>query len=135
MNIMRYLWINSCGFAALLLSVAECAAESEFNTSFFHGLDKETINDIIDPDSGILPGSYKVDVYVNHLLVEQRDIEFLRDEKSGRMQPCLGSVQLKAWAVNLDEKVSDACFDIAQRFPGASVQYDMTIHRLDIQVP
>ncbi|MCI1898498.1 MAG: fimbrial biogenesis outer membrane usher protein [Enterobacter sp.] len=132
---MRYLWINSCGFAALLLSVAECAAESEFNTSFFHGLDKETINDIIDPDSGILPGSYKVDVYVNHLLVEQRDIEFLRDEKSGRMQPCLGSVQLKAWAVNLDEKVSDTCFDIAQRFPGASVQYDMTIHRLDIQVP
>lgn len=132
---MQRSWINFCTLISLLISGVECAAQSEFNTAFFHGADAGSIINLIDPDSGILPGSYTLDIYVNQTLIEQTDVEMIRDKDKSQVRPCISSKKLQAWSVNLPAAQSSECVELDQQLPGASMNIKMAQHRLDIQVP
>lgn len=132
---MQRSWINFCALTSLLISGAECAAQSEYNTAFFHGADAGSLINLIDPDSGVVPGVYALDIYVNHSLVEQRDVELIRETDTSHVRPCISGEQLQAWSVGLSAEQNTKCVDLAQQFTGASMNVNMAAHRLDIQVP
>ncbi|MCU6668256.1 fimbrial biogenesis outer membrane usher protein [Enterobacteriaceae bacterium H4N4] len=132
---MQRSFIKICALTSALLPGAECAAKSEYNTAFFHGVDAGTLINLIDPDSGIIPGIYALDVYVNQVLVEQRDIELVRRKENNQVRPCLSTGQLQAWSVGISGEQQSQCVDLASQFPGASMHVTIAEHRLDIQVP
>lgn len=132
---MQRSWISLCALTSLLVTGTECVAQSEYNTSFFYGADNQSLINLIDPDSGIVPGTYTLDIYVNHKLVEQRDVEIMRDEQDKTLHPCLSAGQLRAWSVDIPADADATCYALDRHLKGASVAFTMVDHRLDIQVP
>jgi P pilus assembly protein, porin PapC len=132
---MQRAWIPLCALTSLLVSGTECAAQSEYNTSFFHGNGDQSFINLIDPDSGIIPGTYSLDIYVNQKLVEQRDVEILQDKADNMLHPCISAEQLRAWSVAIPTDDKESCYPLEQRINGASIGFTMAEHRLDIQVP
>lgn len=132
---MQRAWIPLCALNSLLMFGTECAAQSEYNTSFFHGTGDRSFINLIDPDSGIIPGTYSLDVYVNRKLVEQRDVEIMRDKRDNTLRPCISAELLRGWSVALHDDDKERCYPLEQRIAGASMALTMAEHRLDIQVP
>ncbi|EOX7393622.1 fimbria/pilus outer membrane usher protein [Enterobacter quasiroggenkampii] len=132
---MQRTWIPLCALTSLLVSGSECLAQSEYNTAFFHGTGEQSFINLIDPDSGIIPGTYSLDVYVNRKLVEQRDVEIVRDKPDSALHPCISADRLRAWSVALPADDDEPCYPLERRIAGASMNVTMTEHRLDIQVP
>jgi len=132
---MQRAWIPLCALTSLLVTGSECAAQSEYNTSFFHGSGDRSFINLIDPDSGIIPGTYSLDIYVNQKLVDQRDVEIVRDNADKSLRPCISAEQLRDWSVAIPPEDDERCYPLEKRMTGASMGFTMAEHRLDIQVP
>lgn len=132
---MQRSWMKFYALTSFLFVATECSAQSEYNTAFFHGANAGELIKLIDPDYGILPGVYKLDIYINHSFIEQHDIELVRDNDKNQVRPCLSASQLRAWSVSISSQPDNSCVDLAQHFPGASVNTNLAEHRLNIQVP
>lgn len=90
-----------------------------------------------------LPGSYRVDLYVNDYWVARRDIQ-VRDNKSGGSYICFTPTLLTD--LNLEyTRVPDAktlqalpagdCIDLPQQLPGAAISFNSGDLRMDVNVP
>ncbi|MFJ4141396.1 fimbria/pilus outer membrane usher protein [Pseudomonas sp. NPDC089734] len=109
-----------------------------FNTAFIQGSDQPPdLQEFLRANS-VLPGTYRVDVYVNRALSGRRDITFSRNDRSGLIEPCLSPEMLQNFGLDLErlpEAVGQACFDLAARVEFARVDYRPDALRLDISVP
>ncbi|HEX8595582.1 MAG TPA: fimbria/pilus outer membrane usher protein [Pseudomonas sp.] len=129
----------------LLASVSSAAPGADtpsvkFNTAFIQGSDQPPeLTEFLKANS-VLPGSYRVDIYVNRTLSGRRDISFSQNATSGRVEPCLTLSMLQAFGLDVDRLQASAtqpgtdCFD-----PGAvefaRVEYLPNALRLNISVP
>ncbi len=133
---------------AQLLPVISWAVDSppatsvKFNTAFIQGSEQPPeLTEFLRANS-MLPGTYRVDIYVNRALSGRRDIVFASDPVSGRIEPCLTLEMLQAFGVDPDRLQADpvlpesqACFDLPARVEFARVDYQPNALRLNISVP
>ncbi|NWE43867.1 fimbrial biogenesis outer membrane usher protein [Pseudomonas yamanorum] len=131
--------------AALLFSSA-CMAEQEaqFNTSFLQGAASSIDVQSLLATSSVLPGSYRVDLYGNDILVGRRDIDFHRNPGNGKIEACLPLETLQQLGIDvaklhatgkLAETDPNACLDLPALIEHASVRYDVPRLRLLVSVP
>lgn len=132
---MRYSGFKIAVAVTGLLFLEECCASSEFNNAFLKGAEKNSLPVLIDPDSGILPGVYPLDVYLNGRQIEQREVSFTSQRGSGSVYPCLTRELLHSLAVSTGEEETGECVSLADVIPGATVTSTIAEHRLDIFVP
>jgi outer membrane usher protein len=93
--------------------------------------------------SNVLPGHYKVAIYLNGAALLNADVEFKsREEKT--VYPCLTPQIVVAIDFNTDRipasllkaiKGGEQCIDLTQEIPDAQVMFDTNEQRLDILLP
>ncbi|MCS3470683.1 outer membrane usher protein [Pseudomonas sp. JUb42] len=135
--------VMACAGFSLAMGVE--AAETptvKFNTAFIQGSDQPAdLSEFIRGNS-VVPGVYRVDVYVNRALSGRRDITFKQKAGSALVEPCLGLEMLQDFGLDLgrvQEKggaISDqGCFDLVGQVQFAHIEYQPTTLRLNISVP
>lgn len=114
----------------------------KFNTAFIQGSDQPPeLTEFLRANS-VLPGTYRVDIYVNRALSGRRDIVFASNPLNGRIEPCLNLEMLQAFGLDPDRlqpgsspQTNQACFDLPGRVEFARVDYQPNALRLNISVP
>ena len=112
----------------------------KFNTAFIQGTDQPAdLNTFLEGNS-VVPGTYRVDVYVNRTLSGRRDISFVANPANDTVEACLTLDMLRQFGVNMSElEASDAtssgCFDLSAKVEFAHVEYQPASLRLNISVP
>jgi outer membrane usher protein len=142
-NVARLLAIG----AAQVCSAAWAAdiaptAEVKFNTAFIQGGEQPPeLTEFLKANS-VLPGTYRVDVYVNRTLSGRRDIVFSANRQSGRIEPCLTLDMLQTFGLdpqrlggNLTLQDAQRCVDLVAQVEFARVDYQPNSLRLSISVP
>lgn len=86
-----------------------------------------------------LPGTYRVDVYLNGAPRDTLDITFVKGAH-GALQPALTSAQLKQWGVATSVALNalrddEIITDLPRLIPQASAQFDFSRLRLNISIP
>ncbi|MDR7135012.1 outer membrane usher protein [Lysobacter niastensis] len=89
----------------------------------------------------VLPGDYRVDLYVNQNLVSREQVSFREVVAGGEARACFNrrllvtmgvdTAKLEAAGTNLD----NPCIDLAALIADASVQFDTSELRLDVSIP
>lgn len=130
---------------SLLVSGAKARAEAYFNPAFLAS-DPSAQADLsaFEKGNGQLPGTYRVDVYLNNTFVTTRDIDFrtvTAKKNSGQLSACLDRQQLMALNVNLSafpalKTLADGqCVTLESTIPEASAVFDFGQQRLNISIP
>ncbi|VUT09886.1 fimbria/pilus outer membrane usher protein [Klebsiella spallanzanii] len=123
---------------------AQAHAEDYFDPAF---LEKRPQNNAIptdlsafSTDQSQVPGRYYVDVLINGVTVESRNIEFhlatLSDGKQA-LQGCLSAKELSGYGVKTDlfpALTNQTCIDLAT-IPAATQQFDFQRQQLRISIP
>ncbi|MDU8455888.1 fimbria/pilus outer membrane usher protein [Pseudomonas syringae group sp. J254-4] len=112
----------------------------KFNTAFIQGSDQPPDLQEFLRTHSVLPGTYRVDIYVNRKLSGRRDITFSKNRVSGLIEPCLSLEMLQSFGLDLsrlpsDEGAAQGCFDLPARVEFARVDYQPGALRLAISVP
>lgn len=114
----------------------------KFNTAFIQGSEQPPELTAFLKANTVLPGTYRVDIYVNRALSGRRDIVFAPHPQSGRIEPCLTLDMLQAFGLDLSRLQAEqtrhaakACFDLTQSVEYARVVYEPNSLRLSISVP
>ncbi|MFL9583933.1 fimbria/pilus outer membrane usher protein [Stenotrophomonas sp. AB1(2024)] len=113
----------------------------EFSAAFL-GSTAKTI-DIARYEKGnpMLPGTHRVDLYVNDRLVSRERLNFIADGDGGSAIPCIDRARLVLMGVDVNKLEADGvslegeCLDIAQLIPDATVNADASELRLDVSIP
>lgn len=113
--------------------------EYQFDPSLFQGTPYD-VNLAQFGARDVMPGNYRVDVYVNNTLAASgSDVEFRHSSQSGTTEPCLSrevmtAVQLKSLA---GEKQADAgeCHSLREWTAAGSWQFDQSTLRLQLSIP
>jgi len=130
------------------MATANSYAGEYFNPAFLSD-DPSAVADLSRFESGSqVPGTYRVDVYLNDAFQAREDITFLATQPhpSGRnddtgLTPCLTPSMLTTMGVNTEGQPSiakakpDECIDITSAIEGATTQFTFEQMRLDISVP
>lgn len=127
-----------------LAEAADDSAPVTFNTSFIQGLGQPAdLKQFIDGNS-VLPGTYRVDIYVNRSLSGRQDMTFTQQD-DGDVTPCLTLTLLRQFGVDIDSLVTagtlskdadtDSCIDIKALIPQFSSEYQANLLRLYLSIP
>lgn len=88
------------------------------------------------------PGTYRVDIYLNGMEVDSRDVKFvLATDASGKqsLQPCLSGELLQNMGVRIGMfrslKASDECADFTGAIAKSSADFRFNQQRLDLSIP
>lgn len=88
------------------------------------------------------PGTYRVDIYLNGMEVDSRDVKFiLATDASGKqsLQPCLSGELLQEMGVRIGMfrslKASDECADFTGAIAKSSADFRFNQQRLDLSIP
>ncbi|MEV3836812.1 fimbria/pilus outer membrane usher protein [Aeromonas dhakensis] len=110
-----------------------------FNSGFMQGLEVDL--DKFLAQGAILPGSYRVDLFLNQQLVTREEVTFVQQE--GEVSPCLPAELLErigidipqlAKALGVQGEMWPTCID-PKAIEYGSWQYDGSNQRLDISLP
>ncbi|MEQ5149854.1 fimbria/pilus outer membrane usher protein [Providencia stuartii] len=132
-------------FALAILSFSSFnyAQQYTFNSKLIEGVDGDSIDLSLFEGGGQLPGTYLVDVLINGRQVGTSYIRFSKldeDDEKSLLVPCLSSLQLVQYGVDIQETESqveqteDACFDIAS-LSGANAHFNFNALTLELSVP
>ncbi|MFZ6048251.1 fimbria/pilus outer membrane usher protein [Pseudomonas sp. CR3202] len=135
---------SSC-FLALGLTMPGDILAAEFNELFLNQSGGAVELEYFEKGSSVLPGSYSVDIYLNHELVTRQDINFAADATTGIVRPLIQLGLLKSLGVDvarlmreniLPVNLEDAApLDVAATIQGASVEFEVTELALMISIP
>ncbi|WP_106803267.1 fimbria/pilus outer membrane usher protein [Pseudomonas sp. S5D5] len=124
-------------------ALADEPAET-FNTTFLQGAQSAVDLQQLLSANSVLPGTYRVDLYSNEVLVGRRDIDFKRNPGNGRVEACLTLDLLKQLGIDmarlqaqgkLDPQHPQDCYALAEMIEEASVRYDSSRLRLLASIP
>lgn len=94
--------------------------------------------------SNVLPGSYRVDIYINRNLSGRQDIVFAKNPRTGKVEACLKLDMLEALGLDIkalrdagkvDESLRQSCYDLSAQIEHSSIEYDAERLHLNISVP
>ncbi|MEO3990138.1 fimbrial biogenesis usher protein [Pseudocitrobacter cyperus] len=135
-------WLTPVALAVMgVLIVQKGWAENYFNPAFLSD-DPSAVADLSHFDnSEQMPGTYRVDIYLNTALFATRDVRFhavkAAVDNSG-LAACLTPEMLAQMGVDLPVLMAhkqSGCIDIAQAIPAATSHFDFANQRLDISIP
>ncbi|AZQ54912.1 fimbria/pilus outer membrane usher protein [Burkholderia cenocepacia] len=116
----------------------------EFNESFLRKGEAPVELSYFEKGSSVLPGSYDVDVYLNHTLVKRQDVVF-RADAGGTVKPAVTLGLLRAAGVNVARLEKDGriaageddatIVDLPAVADGASVEFEANTLSLNISFP
>lgn len=115
----------------------------QFNPAFFSKAADGTPIDLshFSKKNSALPGSYRVDVFINNKLIGRRNIE-LKTQADGEIEPCFTEAGLKDMSINMSQleeknkpKPGAACFTLQSIIPEAKTDFDVSELKFDITVP
>lgn len=120
-------------------------AEIYFNPRFLSD-DPTEVADLSRFEQGqeVLPGIYRVDIYLNDSFAATRDVEFVNADDSNTVLPCFSAKELIQMGVIIppvDDKSEDTtktvgeCQPLTKLVDGSTSDYDLNIQRLNITVP
>ncbi|CCD28766.1 Fimbrial biogenesis outer membrane usher protein [Candidatus Glomeribacter gigasporarum BEG34] len=118
-------------------------AQVEFNPGFLHQSDPQQAVDLSLFSKGeyVLPGTYRVDVYVNQNFVEQREVQFIAPAPDASAKPCIRRALLEAAGVllnvfpALNAAEETQCLDVESAVENAQVAFDLGQQRLNLSIP
>ncbi|WP_343552962.1 fimbria/pilus outer membrane usher protein [Pantoea sp.] len=132
---------HSCLLSALLLPAAALAEDISFNPKLLETRGGQSMADISQFErGGQLPGTYRVDIYLNSNFIETRDVTFVSDDD--RLLPELTAAYWRNLGIKSD--ASPALMELADdqlvSKPGdyiehASTQFDFNKLRLNLSIP
>jgi len=126
--------------AAASPAIAPAAGPVEFNNAFTGGSQSVDVSRF-ERGNPILPGVYRLDLYVNDIRVAVEDIKFVAVEGSDVARPCFMYETLVHMGVDvskLDQAVvnpANACIGVESISPDARAVADMGSLRLDVSLP
>lgn len=143
LNITNYIGIS---LAILPLFMKFAYAEQYFNPSFLSdGLADADISDLDYFQNGgqYLPGSYRVDIYVNGEFNSTADITFVSDKQDNKtLFPCFSIQKIKSFGVKTQEyrdlasqSSDDTCVAFTDIIPGSSIDYSPAKQILRLTFP
>jgi outer membrane usher protein len=115
-----------------------------FNTTFLRGAASSLELQLLLRDSSVLPGTYRVDLYSNQVIVGRRDIDFVRDPDTGVVKPCLTYDLLHLLGIDMTKLIEqgklnpdapETCYDLPTLIDKATLNYDSTRLRLLASIP
>ncbi len=147
-------WVRTARCLLLLSGATAMTAHGvenvEFNPAFFpNGANGKQV-DVSRFSQGnvVLPGSYRVDVYLNGQWIGRETLPFVAVEGRDSAQMCLEREALVRFGIDLDAPLNQpaevdqpaaapfaACEDVASYLPGSHSQFDPGENRLTLQVP
>ncbi len=91
----------------------------------------------------VMPGAYRVDVYLNNEWVGRRDVQFAAPSPDASALPCVTPELLRMMSLPRDKLSVDAqaaladgtCTDLTALIPGSTIKFDQSELRLDATVP
>ncbi|WP_257219236.1 fimbria/pilus outer membrane usher protein [Janthinobacterium sp. BJB446] len=84
----------------------------------------------------LLGGTHTVDIFVNGKRMERRDVAFLPLDGEQRPAPCMSTVDLQEYGVQLSkEQLLLPCQQVLASIRGANWRHEAGFQRLDVQVP
>lgn len=113
---------------------------AKFNAAFIQGTDQPPeLNSFLE-GNGVVPGSYRVDIYVNGKLSGRRDVSFVANPVKGTVDACLTLDTLQQLGMDISqldagEMQAGQCFDLAANVEFAHVEYQPASLRLKISIP
>ncbi|MDD1967141.1 fimbrial biogenesis outer membrane usher protein [Pseudomonas putida] len=128
------------------MAMADVGGESgsgtrvKFNTAFIQGTDQPAdLNSFLEGNS-VVPGTYRVDIYVNRTLSGRRDLNFVVNPARGTVEACLTLDMLQQLGMDIatfteGDVQPGACFDLAANVEFAHVEYQPGSLRLNISIP
>lgn len=148
MSTLVVLGVTQCGSTIIWAANDVPGTAVKFNTAFIQGSDQPPeLTEFLRANT-LLPGTYRVDIYVNRALSGRRDIVFASNPESGRIEPCLTLDMLQAFGLDPDRlstaptaqpslqaQSPQACFDLPANVEFARVEYQPNSLRLNISVP
>ncbi|WP_025995030.1 fimbria/pilus outer membrane usher protein [Pseudomonas viridiflava] len=134
--------VLSCSCAAFATGADGPATTTpvKFNTAFIQGSEQPPdLKEFLRANS-VLPGIYRVDIYVNRTLSGRRDVAFSKNRRSGQIEPCLTLEMLQGFGLDparlpVTGEPDEACFDLPAQVEFARVDYHPGALRLNISVP
>lgn len=119
---------------------ASASTGVKFNTAFIQGTDQPVDLESFLQGNSVVPGTYRIDIFVNRALSGRRDISFMANPVSGAIEPCLSLEMLAQFGMDISglnraNGTVDACFDLAAKVEFAHVEYQPARLRLNISIP
>ncbi|MGR2678919.1 fimbria/pilus outer membrane usher protein [Chromobacterium haemolyticum] len=145
-KISACLIVFACGDASARNSPPQAENKQEaviFNDVFLFGSDKVDVSRFAT-ETPIEPGLHRVELYVNNVGMQTRDILFVKQPGQSNAYPCFSQSTLQALGVavekfNADQKAlfskADDCVAINSLWPDASSEYDSAQQRLNLSLP
>lgn len=115
-----------------------------FGSGFFQGGSRPEQLAFLLAGNSVLPGTYRVDIYINGDLSNRRDIDFEPATEGDQVQPCLNLSMLQELAIdlgklpdnpNLEHMRDSRCINLTRLISEASTHLDTGLMRLHISVP
>ncbi|MDO4696184.1 MAG: fimbria/pilus outer membrane usher protein [Neisseria sp.] len=125
----------SAAAAVMMQSGAAAAEEVEFDSSLLHRTAGSVAADIsrFGRPGAVLPGKYRVDLYLNGRYVKQLSVRF--DDAAGADGLCAGDWLRELELRRLPEWPSEGCVAAKTLLPEADWKFDIGRLRLDVAVP
>lgn len=123
---------------------ADALQVASFNTTFLKGAPSAVDLQSLLQANSVVPGNYRVDLYSNEVLVGRKDIDFIRNQQTGNVEPCLNIELLHLLGIDLAKLVeqgvldpdgADTCYDLPTLIDQATLRYDSTRLRLNASIP
>ncbi|ERK11403.1 type 1 fimbriae anchoring protein FimD [Serratia fonticola AU-AP2C] len=97
---------------------------------------------LFSEDGAQLPGSYRVDIFLNRKRVDSREIVFAAKDGKKELSPCLSREVLLKYGVLVDDypeilaekSEASSCADL-KAIEGATVQFDFARQKLQLSIP
>ncbi|MGF6127164.1 outer membrane usher protein [Pseudomonas frederiksbergensis] len=124
-------------FSGTTQAEAQANPHDEFDTSFLQGNTGQVNLEMLLSGNHVLPGNYRVDIFLNKTLVGRRDIDFRANPQSAAVEPCLPYDLIEQMGIDMSTFGPEplTCYDLPALIPHASVSYDSTHLSLAVSVP
>lgn len=112
-----------------------------FDQALFRGQSDHQIKllERLSEKEDILPGFYKVDVFVNKQIIERMDLKFVEDQQKN-ISPCFDLVAIEKLGISDQiliniKKQQDQCVLLSNYIQSSSIDFNFEKLRLDISIP
>lgn len=112
-----------------------------FDQALFRGQSDHQIKllERLSEKEDILPGFYKVDVFVNKQIIERMDLKFVEDQQKN-ISPCFDLVAIEKLGISEQiliniKKQQDQCVLLSNYIQSSSIDFNFEKLRLDISIP
>jgi outer membrane usher protein len=149
-NLTKLLSQSAAGLILALLPIQSPAAESaaatvEFNPAFLQGGSKVDVSRF-SRGNPVLPGDYTVDLQINGKWVGRASVRFVAQPDSDTALPCIDRALIGRIGLDFEKLLPEAraelrkaqsggCVELKAMIPDATVAFDLSQLRLDINVP